>query len=58
MKILQLSKKYRDLLHKKNPYYSSRHIPDEEEQRYMKYSNALYFVNVLYNHFNNIDKKE
>ena len=58
MKILQLSKKYRELLHNKNPYYSSTHIPDEEEQRYIKYCDTLYFINVLYNHFNNIDKKE
>ena len=58
MKILQLSKKYRELRHKKNPYYSSTHIPDKEEQRYIKYSDALYPVCVLYNYFNNIDKKE
>ena len=43
---------------KKNPYYSSTHIPDKEEQRYIKYSDALYPVCVLYNYFNNIDKKE
>ena len=53
MKILQLSKKYRELRHKKNPYYSSTHIPDKEEQRYIKYSDALYSVCVLYNYFNN-----
>ena len=58
MKILQLSKKYRELLHEKNPYYSSKHIPDEEEQRYIKYRDALYPITVLYNYFNNIDKKE
>ena len=58
MKILQLSKKYRELRHKKNPYYSSTHIPDKEEQRYIKYSDALYPVCVLYNYFNDIDKKE
>ena len=58
MKILQLSKKYRELRHKKNPYYSSTHIPDKEEQRYIEYSDALYPVCVLYNYFNNIDKKE
>lgn len=58
MKILQLSKKYWELRHEKNPYYSPNHIPDEEEQRYIKYSGALYFVNVLYSYFNNIDKKE
>ena len=58
MNILQLSKKYRELRHKKNPYYSSTHIPDKEEQRYIKYSDALYPVCVLYNYFNNIDKKE
>ena len=58
IKILQLSKKYRELRHKKNPYYSSTHIPDKEEQRYIKYSDALYPVCVLYNYFNDIDKKE
>ena len=58
MNILQLSKKYRELRHKKNPYYSSTHIPDKEEQRYIEYSDALYPVCVLYNFFNNIDKKE
>jgi len=55
---LKLSKKYRELCREKNPYYSSKHIPDEEEQRYIKYSDALHYVNVLYNYFNNIDKKE
>ena len=58
IKILQLSKKYRELRHKKNPYYSSTHIPDKEEQRYIEYSDALYPVCVLYNYFNDIDKKE
>ena len=58
MKILQLSKKYRELRREKNPYYHPNHIPDEEEQRYIKYSNALYPVTVLYNHFEDINKKE
>jgi len=51
MKILQLSKKYRELCHEKNPFYNPHHIQDEEELRYIKYSNALYPTTVLYNHF-------
>jgi len=58
MKILQLSAKYRELRKEKNPWYSSKHIPDEEGQRYIKYSDALHFVTVLYNYFNDINKKE
>ena len=58
IKILQLSKKYYQLCHGKYPSYNPHHIQDEEELRYIKYRNALYPTTVLYNHFQDINKKE
>ena len=58
IKILQLSKKYWQLCHGKYPFYNPHHIQDEEELRYINYRNALYPTTVLYNHFQDINKKE